>query len=89
MRALGLSLAEVGQVVLKGDAQSLPPALAAHQVNLEGQISVLAAKIEKVRHMRAELERGQAPAAIDLARLMGPDGQPLCSICRGRGAAKI
>ncbi|MEO8652231.1 MAG: MerR family transcriptional regulator [Hyphomicrobiaceae bacterium] len=73
LRALGLSLAEVEQVVLKGDAQSLPPALAAHQANLEGQVCRLTDTIRKVRRMRAELERGAVPAAVDLARLTRPD----------------
>jgi DNA-binding transcriptional MerR regulator len=72
LRALGLSLAEVGQVVLKRDAQSLPPALAAHQANLESQVCRLTDTIEKVRRMRAELDRGQAPAVSDLAHLMRP-----------------
>ena len=72
LRALGLSLAEVGRVVLKGDAQSLPPALAAHQASLEGQVSRLTDTIEKVRRMRAALDRGQAPVTADLARLLQP-----------------
>jgi DNA-binding transcriptional MerR regulator len=72
LRALGLSLAEVGQVVLRGDAQSLPPALAAHQAKLEGQVCRLTDTIEKVRRMRTDLDRGQAPAANDLASLMRP-----------------
>lgn len=72
LRALGLSLAEVAQVVLKGDAHSLPPALAAHQASLEGQIGRLTETIEKVRRMRAALDRGEAPATDDLARLMQP-----------------
>jgi DNA-binding transcriptional MerR regulator len=72
LRALGLSLTEVGQVVLKGDAQSLPPALAVHQANLESQVCRLTETIEKVRRMRAELEAGQALDANDLARLMRP-----------------
>jgi DNA-binding transcriptional MerR regulator len=72
LRALGLSLAEVGQVVLKGDAQSLPPALMAHQTRLEGQICQLTSTIEKIRAMRAELDRGRAPPVADLARLMRP-----------------
>jgi DNA-binding transcriptional MerR regulator len=72
LRALGLSLAEIGQVMLKGDAQSLPPALAAHQARLEGQVCQLNGTIDKVRTMRAELDRGHAPAVADLARLMRP-----------------
>ncbi len=72
LRALGLSLAEVGQVVLKGDAQSLPPALAAHQARLEGRICQLTHTIDRVRRMRTELEKGRAPTVEDLAKLMKP-----------------
>jgi DNA-binding transcriptional MerR regulator len=72
LRALGLSLAEVAQVVLKGDAQSLPPALAAHQASLEGQVQRLNDTIEKVRRMRAALDRGEPPAVRDLAQMMQP-----------------
>ena len=71
LRALGLSLAQVARV-LKGDAQGLEPALAAHQASLEGQIRQLAGAIEKVRGLRADLAQGQAPAAGDLTRLLGP-----------------
>jgi len=71
LRALGLSLAQVARV-LKGDAQGLEPALAAHQASLEGQIRQLSDAIEKVRGLRGDLAQGQAPAAGDLARLLGP-----------------
>lgn len=71
LRALGLSLAQVGQV-LKGDAQSLPRALALHQEALHGQLREVTDKIEKVRRMCADLARGQAPSLADLERLMRP-----------------
>jgi len=71
LRALGLSLAQVARV-LKGDPQGLEPALAAHQASLEGQIRQLAGAIKKVRGLRADLAQGQAPAAGDLTRLLGP-----------------
>jgi DNA-binding transcriptional MerR regulator len=71
LRALGLSLAQVARV-LGGDPQGLEPALAAHQATLEGQLRRLAGAVEKVRGLRADLARGQAPAAGDLARLLGP-----------------
>jgi DNA-binding transcriptional MerR regulator len=71
LRALGLSLAQVGRV-LKGEAQGLEPALAAHQASLEGQIRQIAGAIEKVRGLRADLAQGQTPAAAELARLIGP-----------------
>ena len=71
LRALGLSLAQVAQV-LGGDAKRLEPALAAHQSSLEGRIRQLAITVEKVRGLRADLARSQAPAAGELARLLEP-----------------
>ena len=71
LRALGLSLAQVARV-LTGEARGLEPALAAHQARLESQIRQLAGAIEKVRDIRADLVQGKAPAAADLARLVGP-----------------
>ncbi|MEX2201256.1 MAG: MerR family transcriptional regulator [Dongiaceae bacterium] len=73
LRVLGLSLAQIA-LVLNGDPQSLPPALAAHQTMLERERHALAEKIEKVRSMRAELDRGRTPAFDELARLMRPSG---------------
>ncbi len=72
LRALGLSLAQIGQVVLKGDPRSLPPALAAHEANLESQARRLSDQIARVRGLRAELGRGRAPAADELAQLVRP-----------------
>ena len=74
LRALGLSLAQVARV-LQGDPQGLEPALAAHQVALEDRIRRLADTVGKVRSLRADLARGQAPAAEDLARLVRPAGE--------------
>ncbi|HLM10958.1 MAG TPA: MerR family transcriptional regulator [Reyranella sp.] len=71
LRALGFSLAEVARV-LKGDHQVLEPALAAHQAVLEGRLRDLGLTVEKVRALRDDLGRGQAPAVGDLARLLGP-----------------
>ncbi len=75
LRALGLSLAEVARV-LGGDPKGLEPALAAHQATLEGRIRQLAGAVEKVRGLRADLAGGQAPAAGELARLVGPASEP-------------
>ena len=74
LRALGLSLSQVARV-LKGDAQGLEPALAAHQASLEGQIRQLAGAIDKVRGLRTDLAQGRTPAAKDLARLLGPPAE--------------
>jgi DNA-binding transcriptional MerR regulator len=78
LRALGLSLAEVARVVA-GDPAGLEPALAAHQATLEGRIRELVGTVERVRGLRAELAVGQAPAARELARLMGPAAGPSAS----------
>jgi DNA-binding transcriptional MerR regulator len=75
LRALGLSLAQAARV-LGGDPQGLEPALAAHQAALEGRVRQLADAVEKVRALRADLARGQAPSAGDLARLLGPAAGP-------------
>jgi DNA-binding transcriptional MerR regulator len=71
LRALGLSLAQVAQV-LGGDAKSLEPALAAHQSTLEDRIRQLALTVDKVRGVRADLARSRAPVAGELARLLEP-----------------
>jgi DNA-binding transcriptional MerR regulator len=71
LRALGLSLAQVARV-LGGDARSLEPALAAHQATLEARARQIADTVEKVRDLRADLAKGQPPAAGDLARLLDP-----------------
>ena len=70
LRALGLSLAQVARV-LAGDPQGLAPALAAHQAALEVQLRQLGDSVAKVRGLRADLARGQAPVAGDLARMLG------------------
>ncbi|HSV51102.1 MAG TPA: MerR family transcriptional regulator [Burkholderiaceae bacterium] len=77
LRALGLSLAQVVRVI-EGDAQGLEPALAAHQTALEGRARQLAGTIEKVRRLRADLDRGQTPSIAELAHLLEPHAE--CSI---------
>jgi DNA-binding transcriptional MerR regulator len=71
LRSLGLSLTQVAGV-LKGDAQSLEPALSAHQSMLEGRVRQRADTLEKVRRLRADLGRGQVPAAGELQLLLNP-----------------
>jgi hypothetical protein len=71
LRALGFSLAQVARV-LKGDPQGLEPTLAAHQATLEGRIRQLVGAVDKVRGLRNDLARGQAPTAGELARLLAP-----------------
>ena len=69
LRALGLSLAQVGRV-LGGDPACLDAALAAHQSALEGEMRRLAGTVAKVHALRAGLAGGAAPAAGELARLV-------------------
>ena len=71
LRALGFSLAQVARV-LRGDPQGLEPVLAAHQATLEGRVRQLASAVERVRGLRADLARGEAPTAGELARLLAP-----------------
>ncbi len=71
LRALGLSLAQVARV-LKGDAQELAPALAAHQARLETEARRIAETVEKVRILRAGLAGGEPPRMQELARLARP-----------------
>ena len=68
LRALGVSLAQVASV-LKGEAEGLEPALALHQAVLEGDARRLADTIERVRGLRASLDRGQRPTVTELTRL--------------------
>jgi DNA-binding transcriptional MerR regulator len=71
LRTLGLSLAQVAQV-LKGDPRSLEPALAAHQSILEDRARQITVTVDKIRALRTNLARGEAPAAAELTRLMTP-----------------
>jgi DNA-binding transcriptional MerR regulator len=71
LRALGFSLAQVARV-LTGDARGLEPALAAHQGTLEARLRELAGVLDRLRGLRADLVRGQAPTASELARLLAP-----------------
>jgi DNA-binding transcriptional MerR regulator len=74
LRRLGLSLAQIARV-LGGEPEGLEPALAAHQATLEGRIRQLVGTVEKVRGVRADLVRGQAPATGELARLLKPSAE--------------
>ncbi len=71
LRALGLSLAQVARV-LKGEAQELAPALAAHQAKLEAEARRIAETVEKVRNLRAGLAAGEPPGLHELTRLARP-----------------
>lgn len=58
LRALGLSLAQVEQV-LAGDASAIEPALAHHQQALETRMRELGGAVARVRDLRSELAAGQ------------------------------
>jgi hypothetical protein len=69
LRALGLSLGEVTRV-FEGDAQTLDRTLAAHEAALAGRIRHLSLTVGKVSRLRADLGRGEMPAARDLIGLL-------------------
>ncbi|MEZ5832955.1 MAG: MerR family transcriptional regulator [Dongiaceae bacterium] len=71
LRALGFSLAQVAHV-LNGDLDRLESALAAHQATLEAQIRGLVAMVGKVRELRDDLARGQAPTVGNVIEAMAP-----------------
>jgi DNA-binding transcriptional MerR regulator len=73
LRALGLSLAEIGRV-LKGELHGLERALAAQEALLETRLRALAAMAGKIRGLRGDLARDQAPAIGEVIRLMAPAG---------------
>lgn len=75
LRALGLSLVQI-QHVLQGHTDALQPALAAHEARLETQARQLAASLEQVRTLRADLGRGQTPAMGALSELTGAGAAP-------------
>jgi DNA-binding transcriptional MerR regulator len=74
LRALGFSLMQVAGV-LRGDFHGLESALSAHQALLEGRIRELGATVEKVRGLRDDLARGQAPTIKDFTQLLRPAGE--------------
>ena len=69
LRALGLSLTQIGRV-LDGDPKDLEPALAAHQAALEERLRDLTDAVAKVRDLRVGLSRGEAPDRAELASLI-------------------
>lgn len=66
LRALGLSLAQIGSV-LSGQRDGLETALAEHQARLEGSLKGTLDAIEQVRMWRNDLSQGRAPDLADLA----------------------
>jgi len=69
LRALGLSLGEIARI-FAGDTKTLDRTLAAHKTALEDRIRELSHAAGKVSRLRADLGRGEVPAARDLIRLL-------------------
>jgi DNA-binding transcriptional MerR regulator len=69
LRALGLSLAQVARV-LGGEPSDLDAGLAAHEARLQAQAQQIAGTLGRVRRMRSDLVRGQAPAPAELAHVV-------------------
>lgn len=65
LRSLGLSLKDIGKVLL-GDPQSLDPALETQQKKLENQIGELGHQLEKIAEVRNGLAHGTFPNVSDL-----------------------
>jgi Predicted transcriptional regulators len=71
LRALGLSLAQIGQV-LGGATGALASALSTHLASIEARMQGLAAQAERVRSLRSRLEHGERPDGGALTGLLGP-----------------
>jgi DNA-binding transcriptional MerR regulator len=62
LRALGLSLVEIGRV-LDGDAPVLGRAFASHEAMLEARARQLHETVQRIRKLRTELDRGTMSVA--------------------------
>jgi len=72
LRALGLSVAQVGRV-LGGDMAALEAALAAHEARLAERLGETSAAIARVRAMRTQVAQDGTIDAADLAALQADD----------------
>ena len=70
LRTLGLSLAQIAQV-LGGVPGDLDAALAAHEIRLQAQARQIAESLDRVRRLRSGVVRGQAPAPGEIAGAIG------------------
>lgn len=68
LRALGLTLVEVAQV-LDGDAPLLARALAAHEAVLEARVRQLHETVHRIHKLRSELDRGTLSVASVLSNV--------------------
>jgi hypothetical protein len=69
LRGLGLSLVQVARV-LDGNPQDLDAGLSAHEARLTEQAQQIAAALERVRLLRADLAQGRLPAPATLAQAL-------------------
>ena len=69
LRALGLSLAQIGRVLAGDAAEGLEATLATHQSQLESRLHETCAAIQRVRDLRRRITAGDHPDAGDLAAL--------------------
>ncbi|MGV8831345.1 MAG: MerR family transcriptional regulator [Devosia sp.] len=75
LRGLGLSLAEVERV-LSGDGRDLRAALTAQQTVIEARMQSMVVALSRVRELRSELAKGQAPDLGALRQLAGQTDVP-------------
>lgn len=75
LRALGLSLGDIGRV-LAGKVWQLEPVLAAHQAVLESRIQGATEAIERIRALRADLAEGRRPSIAELTLALGAESRP-------------
>jgi DNA-binding transcriptional MerR regulator len=72
LRGLGLSLAQVARV-LDGAPRDFDAGLSAHEARLNEQARQIAAALERVRLLRADLAQGRAPVPATLAQALAED----------------
>lgn len=78
LRALGLTLAQVA-AALQGDAGAVQLALAARQVELEGQFQQIRRSIDQVKALRAGMAEGPPQKAAELPGALLPRAAPVLS----------
>jgi DNA-binding transcriptional MerR regulator len=72
LRGLGLSLMHIARV-LDGNPQDLDAGLSAHEARLSEQAQQIAAALERVRVLRADLAQGRLPAPATLTQALAQD----------------
>ena len=78
LRALGLSLGQIGRV-LDGNPEELDAAFAAHQADLDARLGTLCGAIAEIRRLRAVLAEGILPDLVGLSDLAPASAEPLLS----------